>query len=342
MTDTPAPVLFFGTPIFAAESLKRLLDHPELIKVVGVITQPDRPAGRGSASKGKKLTPSPVKELAQSHGIPVLTPNSVKKEIDQFLQELTALGPVELGIVAAFGQILPQRLLDYPRLGCLNVHGSLLPRWRGAAPIQRALLAGDQETGVCIMQMEAGLDTGPVFSWTAVPITPTTTGGALHDELARVGADLLVETIPAILAGDLPAIPQNELKLVDSDVTYAHKIVAQDLLLDWQKSAEELERQIRTFSPAPGCTTLLSGRRVKIFQCSPEGHYTTNIGADGSAPLPSEAGTVLAATAQGITVQCGRGALTLLELQLEGAKRLPVAEFIKGGAIRVGDRLMQG
>jgi len=237
-------IVFAGTPEFAAEHLKALLDSPH--EIVAVYTQPDRPAGRG-----QKLMPSPVKQLAAQHGLPVLQPPTLRAPEAQ--AELAALQP-DLMVVVAYGLILPQAVLDIPRLGCINSHASLLPRWRGAAPIQRAVQAGDAESGVTVMQMEAGLDTGPMLLKVSTPISAEDTGGSLHDRLARLGPPAVVEAIAGLAAGTLKGEVQN-----DALATYAHKLSKDEAKLDWSRPAVELERAVRAFDPWPVCHTTLNG-----------------------------------------------------------------------------------
>eukprot|EP00825_Cyclidium_porcatum_P042317 TRINITY_DN576_c0_g1_i17.p3 TRINITY_DN576_c0_g1~~TRINITY_DN576_c0_g1_i17.p3 ORF type:complete len:311 (-),score=75.89 TRINITY_DN576_c0_g1_i17:25-957(-) len=244
-------LIFAGTPEFAAQALQGIVDAGH--EVALVLTQPDRPAGRGMT-----LQPSAVKKVALEHGIEVFQPLTLK---DAEAQAKVAAVGAEVMVVAAYGLILPQVVLDMPRLGCINIHGSLLPRWRGAAPIQRALLAGDAETGVCIMQMEAGLDTGPVLLRGAFPIEATDTTATLHDRLAELGAKLVVEALGKL---PLPAEPQPA-----EGVNYAHKIEKAEALIDWSKSAAELDRHIRAFNPFPGAQALFRGQTVKLWQASP-------------------------------------------------------------------------
>jgi methionyl-tRNA formyltransferase len=273
-----------------------------------VLTQPDRPAGRGMS-----LTPSPVKKLAQAHGLEVFQPLSLK---DAAAQATIAALQADVMVVAAYGLILPQAVLDMPRFGCINIHASLLPRWRGAAPIQRALLAGDAETGVCIMQMEAGLDTGPVLLRGAFPIQGTDTTATLHDKLAALGAQLVVEALPQL---PLPATPQ-----IESGVTYAHKIEKAEALIDWQKSADELHRHIRAFNPFPGAQAVLAGQTVKLWAAMP-------------VPGQGEIGRIIAVDRDKLVISCGEGALSVSELQKAGGKRLPVQQFLAGTPLKVGD-----
>ena len=300
-------LIFAGTPEFAAQALEAIVAAGH--EVALVLTQPDRPAGRGMA-----LQPSAVKKVALEHGIEVFQPLTLKDAAAQ--ARIAAVG-AEVMVVAAYGLILPQIVLDMPRYGCINIHGSLLPRWRGAAPIQRALLAGDAETGVCIMQMEAGLDTGPVLLRGAFPIEATDTTATLHDRLAALGARLVVEALGKL---PLPAEPQPA-----EGVTYAHKIEKVEALIDWSKSAAELDRHIRAFNPFPGAQALFGGQTVKIWQARP---------VDGQG----EKGTILAIDRSILVVACGTGALAISELQKAGGKRLPVQQFLAGHPLKVGDR----
>jgi len=300
-------LIFAGTPEFAAQALQGIVDAGH--EVALVLTQPDRPAGRGMA-----LQPSAVKKVALTHGIEVFQPLTLKDAEAQV--RIAAVG-AEIMVVAAYGLILPQAVLDMPRFGCINIHGSLLPRWRGAAPIQRALLAGDAETGVCIMQMEAGLDTGPVLLRGAFPIAATDTTATLHDRLAELGARLVVEALGKL---PLPAEPQPA-----EGVTYAHKIEKAEALIDWSKSAAELDRHIRAFNPFPGAQALFRGQTVKLWQASP-------VAGRG------ETGTILAVDRNSVVIACGEGALAVTELQKAGGKRLPVQQFLAGHPLAVGDR----
>jgi methionyl-tRNA formyltransferase len=300
-------LLFAGTPEFSAIHLRAVIDSEH--QLIGVYTQPDRPAGRG-----KKLQGSPVKKLAEEAGIPVYQPASLKDESTQ--AELAALGADAL-VVVAYGLILPQPVLDAPRLGCINVHASLLPRWRGAAPIQRAIEAGDSQTGTTIMQMDAGLDTGDMLATARCPIGPDTTAASLHDELAVVGAKLLVEVLD-----DLPAHQARAKKQEDAGANYASKILKAEAQIDWSRPAAELDRAIRAFNPFPVCFSSLAGQRVKIWQARPA----------GSAPLPEPPGTVLKADRSGILVNCGSGQLNIEQLQLPGGKPLTAEQVLNGSA----------
>jgi methionyl-tRNA formyltransferase len=306
-----ARIVFAGTPDFALESLRRLVESGNI--PVAVLTQPDRPAGRG-----KQLTASPVKEFALDQDIPVLQPVTLRDP--DAVAEIAALD-ADLLIVAAYGLLLPQTVLDLPRSGCLNVHASLLPRWRGAAPIQHAILAGDAETGVCLMHMEAGLDTGPVYVSESTSIGDEETAGELHDRLARLGADLLVDKLEAILRGDLEAKQQDEI-----GATYASKIRRQDAALDWTRPAAEIARAVRAYNPVPGAWFELDGESIKCWQA--------RVLDDGESPP----GVVLDAGKDGVDVACGEGVLRLLEVQRPGRRRVTAAEFAAQNSL-VGKRL---
>jgi methionyl-tRNA formyltransferase len=295
----PLRIVFAGTPEFAAEHLKALLDSP--YQLVAVYSQPDRPAGRG-----QKLMPSPVKQLALQHNIPVLQPQTLRDPLAQ--AELAALQP-DLLVVVAYGLILPQAVLDIPRLGCINSHASLLPRWRGAAPIQRAIQAGDDESGVTVMHMEAGLDTGPMLLKVRTPISPEDTGGSLHDRLAELGPPAVLEAIAGLCTGTLHGQAQD-----DSLANYAHKLNKDEALLDWSRPAEELERLIRAFNPWPICHSRLHGEPLKVLAAS--------IGEGSGTP-----GEILSASKEGLSVACGSGALRLTRLQLPGGKALNFADL---------------
>lgn len=300
-------VIFAGTPEFSAQALAAIIAAGHEIPLV--LTQPDRPAGRGMS-----LQPSAVKKLAVAHGLAVFQPLSLKDaEAQSRLADLQA----DVMVVAAYGLILPQAVLDLPRHGCLNIHASLLPRWRGAAPIQRALLAGDAQTGVCIMQMEAGLDTGPVLLREAFPIEDEDTTVSLHDKLASCGAALIVKALDG-----LPLAFETQ---PEAGVTYAHKIEKAEALIDWSRSAAELDRHVRAFNPFPGAQTQLGGQTVKLWQARP-------VAGRG------EPGQVLAVDREQIVIACAAGALAVSELQKAGGKRLPVQQFLAGNALSVGDR----
>lgn len=308
-------IVFMGTPEFAAASLKALVESNQY-EIAAVVTQPDRPKGRGH-----KVMMSAVKEYALTQGLPVLQPERVKTP--GFQEEMEKLQP-ELIVVAAFGQFLPKSLLDLPRFGCINVHASLLPRYRGAAPIHYAILKGETEAGVTIMQMDVGMDTGAMLSKVSVPVGPEMTQGELHDILKEKGAQLLLDTIPQLAAGNLQPVPQPA-----GEATYASLITRDMEKLDWNKTAEELHNQIRAFDPWPGSFTLLpDGKRLKIWKS----RVLETTGQD----LP---GTVLRADSRGFWVACGQGSLEILECQPEGKKRMAATPFINGKHVKAGDRL---
>ncbi|GAA4790503.1 methionyl-tRNA formyltransferase [Lysobacter hankyongensis] len=299
-------IVFAGTPAFAVPCLRAAARHGE---VVAVYTQPDRPAGRGRA-----LTPSPVKLEALQRGIEVLQPETLKAQVSR--DALRALKP-DLMIVVAYGLILPQKILDIPTHGCWNVHASLLPRWRGAAPIQRAIEAGDRETGVCLMRMEKGLDTGPVLLSQALAIGAQETGGQLHDRLSELGAQVLADGLGLLRAGIVPvARPQP-----DDGVTYAHKLDKHEAKLDWSQPATALANKVRAFNPWPVAEAELAGERVRIHGAI--ALDTTLHAAHDPAP-----GTVLAAGRDGIDIACGDGALRIRSLQREGGRIITAADYL--------------
>lgn len=301
MTE-PLRILFAGTPDFAAHILDTLLASP--YQLVGVYTQPDRPAGRG-----KKLTPSPVKQLALTHDLPVYQPVNFRAEPDR--DQLSALKP-DIMIVVAYGLILPQSVLDIPRLGCLNVHASLLPRWRGAAPIQRAIEAGDPETGVTIMQMDAGLDTGAMLVKRTTPISTDDTSATLHDRLARLGADALLDALQQAANDTLRPEPQD-----DAHACYAHKLLKDEGRLDWQQSADTLARRIQAFNPWPIAFCRIGETTVRIWNAR------STAGGDDLVP-----GTIISADKSAITVACGQGNLQITRLQWPGGKPLAVSDML--------------
>ena len=298
-------LIFAGTPEFAAQSLDAILAAGH--EVALVLTQPDRPSGRGMA-----LRASPVKQRALAAGIGVFQPPNLRDAAAQ--ERIRAVG-AEAMVVAAYGLILPQVVLDIPRFGCINIHASLLPRWRGAAPIQRAILAGDAETGVCIMQMEAGLDTGPVLLRAATAIGADETSGQLYERLAGIGADVLAQGLTMLDAGTLPAAqPQST-----EGVTHAAKIEKAEGRLDWSDSAEVLARKVRAFQPWPVAEAVLAGERVRI-------HAAKAVAAD--VDVDAAPGSVVAATRDGIDVACGDGVLRLLTLQREGGRAVSAADYL--------------
>jgi methionyl-tRNA formyltransferase len=305
-------VIFAGTPDFARAALERL--HAAGFHVPLVLTQPDRPAGRGM-----KLHASPVKLFAQEHGLPVAQPRSLRldgKYPDDAAAARQAIeaAQADVMVVAAYGLILPQWVLDAPRLGCLNIHASLLPRWRGAAPIHRAIEAGDAQTGVTIMQMDAGLDTGAMLLREAVPIAANDTTASLHDKLAALGARLVIEALELAACGGLKPVAQPE-----EGVTYAHKIEKAEAAIDWSQPAAVIERRVRAFDPFPGAHFTWGDETVKLWRAEPAQ------GRAGVAP-----GGVLQFDDASLIVACGEGALALSELQRAGGRRLPVREFLAG------------
>jgi methionyl-tRNA formyltransferase len=301
-------LIFAGTPAFAAVALEALMaaGHQTML----VLTQPDRPAGRGL-----KPTPSNVKIIAQKHGLIIEQPLTLKNPA---ALELVASVRADAMVVAAYGLILPKAILAMPRLGCLNIHASLLPRWRGAAPIQRAILAGDTETGVTIMQMDEGLDTGDMLLKRALPISADETAGELHDRLAALGAQLIVEAL-----GALPVPVRQDAALA----TYAAKISKAEAIVDWRDDAATIARKVRAYNPFPGALCALDGERVKLWRARV---------ACGDAGAPATPGTVCAAEPGKLVIACGRGTLEILELQRAGGKRLPAAAFLAGHAIAPG------
>ena len=304
-------IVFAGTPEFAAVALRALLDARH--EVTLVLTQPDRPAGRGL-----KAQPSAVKRLAQERGLKILQPSSLKSED---VTRVVAGEAPDVIVVAAYGLIFPETLLKVPLLGCLNIHASLLPRWRGAAPIQRALLAGDTATGVTIMQMEAGLDTGPIILQETVAIATDETAGTLHDKLAALGARLIVRALV-----ERPAARQQD----DARAKYAPRISKDEFELDWRRPAVELERQVRAFNPAPGAVTQLGAAAVKIWRARVQ---------PGVMGTP---GTVSAVGPDGIAVACGKDGLRISELQRAGGKRLSAQAFLAGFKLEPGVRFGRG
>jgi methionyl-tRNA formyltransferase len=296
---------FAGTPDFAVPALDRLAARQ---RICAVFTQPDRPAGRGQA-----LHMSPVKRRALELALPVHQPASFKSP--QAIEMLRA-AEMDALVVVAYGLILPMAALEAPRLGCINIHASLLPRWRGAAPIQRALLAGDSATGVTIMRMEAGLDTGPMLMSRRMDIHPTDTAKTLHDRLAEMGAQLIDETMQTMSREPIREVAQPE-----EGVTYATKINKSEAAISWQESAEHIHRQVRAFNPWPVAQTQFNGQQLRIWEAEP-------IAAPGIGAMPP--GSVLSATHEGIDVVCGAGILRVLKLQLAGRKPLPAAQFLQG------------
>lgn len=315
----PLSVGFAGTPEFAKIALEAILEAG--FDVPLVLTQPDRPAGRGM-----NVRPSPVKVLALGAEIPVLQPQSLKKGDDgeYILKRLSQANhgePLDVLVVAAYGLILPQAILDAPKFGCLNIHASLLPRWRGAAPIHRAIEAGDTETGVCIMQMEAGLDTGPVRLRQSVSIESDCTTATLHDRLAALGGEMIVQALRDLPQGSLPLEPQPE-----AGITYADKISKAEGVMHLGESAISLARKIRAFDPFPGAQAILGGAQIKIFKPI----VVSQTGAD------KPAGTVLDLSPEGVTIQCGQGSLLITEMQKPGNRRSPAVQVAKALGLEPG------
>lgn len=314
MPQTALKIIFAGTPEFAATSLRAVLASG--YRVMAVLTQPDRPAGRG-----RKIEISPVKQLALQHRLAIWQPSTLRDvTVQQQIRDLQA----DLMIVAAYGLILPAPVLQAPELGCINVHASLLPRWRGAAPIQRAILAGDHETGITIIRMDEGLDTGDMLLRRSCPILEDDTGGSLHDRLASLGAATLIEALESLQAGDLRATAQDS-----AQASYAGKLDKSEARINWSVSAGLVDRQVRAFNPWPvAFTTLPDGRRLRIWRARP----LTDTGQ-------AEPGTVIDLSRQGFNVACGEGVLQLQQMQLPGGRNLPAADLINASPLAVGDRL---
>lgn len=309
-------VVYIGTPDFAVPPLRALVKAG--YEVVGVVTQPDKPKGRS-----KTLLPPPVKEEALKYNIPVYQPLKVREP--EFMETLKNLAP-DVIVVAAFGQIIPKAILDLPEFGCLNIHASLLPKYRGAAPIQQAVINGDKEAGVTIMKMGTGLDTGDMISRASVLLAEDETGGSLFDRLSELGAELLVKTLPSVFDGTAVYEPQPE----ESPTPYAGMITKQMGLLDFQKDAETLERLIRGLNPWPSAYTYLNGKTLKIWKAAVE-----NSGSE-----PENPGTIIKADKDGIHVVCGQDILILQEVQLEGKKRMDAAAFLRGCHVESGTMLL--
>ena len=331
-----------GTPDFAVPALRALAEAG--YEIIGVVTQPDKPKGRG-----KTMLPTPVKEEAFKYGLPVYQPVKVR---DQEFQEILRELQPDLIVVAAFGQIIPKTVLDLPKYGCINIHASLLPKYRGAAPIQWAILDGEKESGVTIMKMDVGLDTGDMIAKKVIPLDPKETGGTLFEKLAREGAALLLETLPSVFDGTAVYEPQPE----ESTTHYASMITKQMGRLDFSKEAQELERLIRGLNPWPSAYTTLDGKTLKVWSCAVISMKRceaalTDCGDEECRQAPENtkeayeigekaaAGTVIRADKQGIAVACGKDALLLQEVQLEGKKRMSADAFLRGYPVAAGTRL---
>lgn len=318
-------IAFAGTPDFAVPALDALLSSSHT--VVGVLTQPDRPKGRG-----RQIAASPVKQAALAHNLPISQPQTLKDEAGR--AELASWQPDVL-IVVAYGLILPRAALTLPRLGCLNIHASLLPRWRGAAPIQRAVLAGDAVSGVTIMLMDAGLDTGPMLLKKEVSISRTDTGGSLHDRLAALGASAVLEALDGYSGGKLTPVPQPT-----EGVTYAAKIEKAEALIDWSRNALEIERQVRAFNPWPVAETRLDGEQLRVYEAVAEGG-SAEFASDGTTQSAlsnpnhqnsGHSGTIVALRDDALVVQCGHGCLALRQVQRPGRRAVSAGDFVRGGA----------
>lgn len=322
--------VFMGTPDFAVLPLRAMAEAG--YEIAAVVTQPDKPKGRG-----KTLMPTPVKEEALKHGLTVYQPGKVREP--EFFEILKNIAP-DIIVVAAFGQIIPREILELPQLGCINIHASLLPKYRGAAPIQQAVIDGEKESGVTIMKMGTGLDTGDMIAKTVVPLSGEETGGSLFDKLARAGADLLVETLPSIFDGTAVYEKQPQ----DSPTPYASMITKQMGLMDFTKNAAELERLVRGMNPWPSAYTFTGGKTLKVWKscCFTEGTVKeqclkTKL-REAGAETSGEPGTVLYTDREGIYVACGKGILILTEVQLEGKKRMEAEAFLRGYKLETGTK----
>ena len=302
-------IIFAGTPHFAASALAALLNEHQ---IVAVLTQPDRPAGRGM-----QLSASPVKQLALQHGLPVLQPTTLKTDDAQ--RSIAAFG-AELMVVAAYGLILPKAVLELPRYGCLNIHASLLPRWRGAAPVQRAILAGDTETGITIMQMDEGLDTGDMLLRRTCMIAPDETAQTLHDKLAELGATSILEALRLLQEQRLAPARQD-----NAAASYAAKLLKNEAKINWHHDAQQIERAVRAFNPFPVCHADFNGAVIKIWKASVQ------------EEVQGKPGTVIAVDKHGLVVACGKNALRLEVLQRPGGKAQPAAQFLQAVPVRTGD-----
>lgn len=307
-------VVFMGTSEFAVPSLAKLIDSQH--SILGVVTQPDRPQGRG-----KKLVFSPVKTLAARHGLEIYQPLRIK---DEYAVDMLRNWEADLIVVAAYGQILPQEILDLPRLGCINIHASLLPHYRGAAPIQRAIMAGDKVSGVTTMFMNAGLDTGDIILQKPVQIDEDMDYGDLEQKMAGEGADLLIDTMAILASGSIPRRKQDGHRS-----SYAPMLKPEEEKIDWNDRAAAIRNRIRALSPKPAAYTSFNGSRFKIFKCRV-------VDTEGAGP----AGQIIQATQDGFEVQTGAGVLEILEVQREGKKRIPCREFLKGFELLPGDTLI--
>lgn len=310
-------IIFYGTPEFSVPTLAELIKNPSW-EVIAVVTQPDRPSGRG-----KKLQFSPIKELALKHDLPVLQPENIKQELTSFLSQLEKIAPVDLAVVLAFGQIIPLEVLEFPKLGSVNVHASLLPRWRGAAPIHRAIEAGDLETGVCLMKMETGLDTGAVYSSRKLKIENNESTGELHDRLAILSAEIVNQDLLKIINQELSLTPQDS-----SYTTYAKKISREEEQIDWHQSATVIHNKIRAFSPFPGAYTSYQDKILKILQSEVrnESHHYP-------------AGQIIYVDKTTLQIACQSGSLVIKSIKAEGKRVMTTQEYLQGNNFQIGELL---
>ena len=307
-------IVFMGTPDYAATALEAIITAG--YEVTGVVCQPDKPKGRSGA-----LAACPVKECALKYGLPVFQPERIKRA--EAVEELKKF-PADVFVVAAFGQILSEEILTMPKYGCINIHASLLPKYRGAAPIQWCIVDGEQETGVTIMQMDAGIDTGDILFTRTVPITKEETGGSLFDKLSRAGAELIVEALPKIEAGDFTPQKQDE-----AQSNYARMLKKEDGEISWRSTAEEIERLVRGMNPWPSAYTFYNGKQLKIWKAEALAESTNDL----------QPGTISGIGKVGFDIVCGNGILRVLEAQMEGKKRMSAVDFLNGRVLAVGDRL---
>jgi methionyl-tRNA formyltransferase len=319
MSNNKVSVLFFGTPDFASICLQGLLSSDKY-QVIGVVTNPDRPAGRGKS----------IKQVAVKNDLPLFQSDSLRKDIENFKTWLNQFGSIDVGVVVAFGQILTKEVLNIPVNGCINVHASILPRWRGAAPINRAIMANDSQTGVALMKMEEGLDTGDVYSEVRVPITDSVIASELHDSLAEAASSLLVNDLIKITSKKLTSTPQIATEDDKSKITYAKKITNEELRIDWARPGHNILRFIHGVSYKPGAFTYIKGTRLKIFR--------TTLDTDRSSSTGAKPGTILFAHGNILKVKTADDtAINILEAQLEGKKKLPISEIILSGIFNSGD-----
>ncbi len=317
MSDRPR-IIFYGTPAFSVPTLIQLINNPAW-EIVGVVTQPDRPSGRG-----KKMQFSAIKELALLHNLPVLQPENIKCELPNFLSQLEQLAPLDCAVVLAFGQIIPLTVLNFPLQGSVNVHASLLPRWRGAAPIHRAIEAGDLETGVCLMKMEAGLDTGAVYTSQKIKIDRNESTGELHDRLAKLSAEIIASDLLKIINQELKLTPQNP-----EQVTYAKKISRAEELINWEDTASNIHNKIRAFSPSPGAYTNYQQKNLKIL--------SSEVRSEPHSFLP---GTVIYTDKTTLEIACLSDRLQIKSVKAEGKREMSIQDYLQGNSFTVGEQLI--